>query len=562
VSEHGPDGATGYPATRRPLPPRPPRVSPARAFPPPPLASSRRVSPPPRHRPPASRPAPPPRRPRGRAGRSWRAGWQGLSTRAKIAYGGATVLTALAVLISLAGYGIYLKLDSNLSVVNPFAGLRHRPPASPPGVLNILILGSQTRDGQGPGFGYDPDTNLSDNLLLVHLDATHTHATVVSIPRDTMVYEPACRSRFGGGIVPAQQQAIIDGAMNLGGPSCAVATVEHLTDIRMDHFIEFTFNSFRTMVDTLGGVEVCLPQAVNDPYSNLHLGAGRHLITGNQALAFVRTRHGVGDGTDLGRIELQQEFFSSLIQKIESQGTLDNPVQLYDIANTATQSVTVDPGLGSISRLLSLAATLRHLHTKNVTFVTMPTVLDPANTDRLLPEEPEDDMLWQMVQSGALWRGQLPSPAPSSVDVNVLNGTGVTGLAASTAASLTQLGFHVTRIGNAPPAAATTVSYPGSAQAGAAYSLMGALQQPPTVRSGTPGPITLTLGQGFAGIQPPARPGKHHKHPAQAPAPSAGQQPGGTQPTVPGQSAGIETRNAAANICSAMPSANPDVGAP
>ena len=97
-------------------------------------------------------------------------------------------------------------------------------------MLNILILGSQTRDGQGPGFGYDPNTNLSDNLLLVHLDATHTHATVVSIPRDTMVYEPACRSRFGNGTVPAQQQAIIDGAMNLGGPSCAVATVEHLTE--------------------------------------------------------------------------------------------------------------------------------------------------------------------------------------------------------------------------------------------------------------------------------------------------------------------------------------------
>ena len=148
---------------------------------------------------------------------SWRARWRGLSTRAKIGYGGATVLTALAVLIALVGYGIYLKLDSNLNVINPFAGLRHRPPASPPGVLNTLILGSQTRNGQGPGFGYDPDTNLSDNLLLVHLDATHTHATVVSIPRDTMVYEPACRSRFGHAVVPAQQQAIIDGAMNLGG---------------------------------------------------------------------------------------------------------------------------------------------------------------------------------------------------------------------------------------------------------------------------------------------------------------------------------------------------------
>lgn len=473
------------------------------------------------------------------------------------------MVTALAVLISLVGYGIYLKLDRNLDVVNAFAGLRHRPPASPPGVMNLLILGSQTRDGQGPGFGYDPNTNLSDNLLLVHLDATHTHATVVSIPRDTMVYEPACRSRLGGGIVPAQRRAMIDGAMNLGGPSCAVATVEHLTDIRMNHFVEFTFNSFRTMVNTLGGVQVCLPQAVSDPYSHLDLSAGRHLITGNQALAFVRTRHGVGDGSDLGRIELQQEFFSSLIQKVESQGTLDDPVKLYDIANTATQAVTVDPGLGSIPRLLSLADTLRHLRTRDVTFITMPTILDPANNDRLLPEEPEDDLLWHMLQTGGLWHGKLPSPPASHVDVDVLNGAGIPGLAVSTAASLTQLGFHVARVGNAPPAATTTVSYRGSAEAGAAYTLMGALRQPPSVRGSTSGPITLTLGQGFAGIAPPRAPGgKSGQRPARAATPSAGQQPAGQEPTVPGQSAGIETRNAAASICSGMPSANPDTGAP
>ncbi len=465
------------------------------------------------------------------------------------------MLTALAVLVGLVGYGIYLKLNRNLSVAN-VGGLTHRSSA---GVQNILILGSQTRDGQGPGFGYDPGTNLSDNLLLVHLDATHTHATIVSIPRDTIVYEPACKSAAGPGIVPAQQQAIIDGAMNVGGPTCAVATVEHLTQIPMDHFVEFDFNSFRTMVDTLGGVEVCVPQAVNDPYSNLHLSAGRHLITGDQALAFVRTRHGVGDGSDLGRIELQQEFFSSLIQKIESQGTLDNPVKLYDIANTATQSVTVDPGLGSISKLLSLAATLRNLHTKDVTFITMPTIVDPANTDRLLPEEPEDDMIWQMLQAGTLWHGGLPAPPSSRVDVSVLNGTGRTGLAAQTAARLKLLGYHVSGIGNAPDTATTTVSYPGPAQAGAAYALMGGLQQAPAVQNGGPGPVTLILGADFTGVVPPPPGGPHHRASA---APAAGQRPDGEQPTVPGQAASIETRNAAANICTGVPGANPDVGSP
>jgi LCP family protein required for cell wall assembly len=469
------------------------------------------------------------------------------------------VLTTLAVVIGLVGYGLYLKLDGNLHVIK-VGGLTGR---SDYGVQNILILGSQTRDGQGPGFGYDPNTNLSDNLLLIHLNATHTHATVVSIPRDTMVYEPACKSRFGNYTVPAQQQAIIDGAMNLGGPTCAVATVEHLTGIQMDHFVEFDFNSFRTVVDTLGGVEVCLPQAVDDPYSGLNLSAGKHLITGDEALAFVRTRHGVGDGSDLGRIELQQEFFSSLIQKVESEGVLENPVQLYDIANTATQAVTVDPGLGSISKLLSLASTLHHLHTSDVNFVTMPTILDPENDDRLLPEEPEDDMIWQMLDSNTQWGGHLTSPPASGVDVTVLNGTGITGLAARTAASLRALGFHVSSIGNAPYSTTTTVSYTGPAQAGGAYTLMGALEQAPdNVQDGS-GPVTLTLGADFNGIVPPQPAGQHHHRSSTSTStPDAGQQPDGTQPVVPGQSAAIESRNAAENICSGVPDANPDTGAP
>jgi LCP family protein required for cell wall assembly len=551
MDEGWPDRASRRAATRPPRRTQPPRqASPGRAAPP-------RAA---RHRPRPYRPAQASRRGR----RSWRAGWNGLSLRAKIGYGSATVLTALAVMISLVAYGAYLKLDRNIAVTD-VGGLTHR---SDFGVQNILILGSQTRNGQGPGFGFDPNTNLSDNLLLVHLNATHTHAIVVSIPRDTMVYEPACKSRFGNGVVPAQPQAIIDGAMNLGGPTCAVATVEHLTQVPLDHFVEFDFNSFRTMVDTLGGVEVCLPQAVDDPYSGLNLSAGRHLITGGQALAFVRTRHGVGDGSDLGRIELQQEFFSSLIQKVESNGTLENPVKLYDIANTATQSVTVDPGLGSISKLLSLAETLRDLHTKDVTFLTMPTVLDPANNDRLLPEEPEDDIIWQMLLSDTPWQGHLPVIPASGVDVTVLNGTGIAGLAARTAASLRSLGFDVTGIGDASYTTTTTVSYPGPAQARGVYALMGALQQAPdNVQDGASGPVTLTLGTDFTGVTSPqpTTATTRHKHSA-APAsttPDAGQQPNGQQPVVPGQAATtVESRNAAEALCEGVPDANPDTGSP
>ena len=424
----------------------------------------------------------------------------------------AAVASAVVVVASLGAYAIYAKLDGNLSVTDAFGGLKNRPPPSAAGVQNILILGSQTRDGQGSGFGYDPGTDLSDNLILVHLNATHTHATVVSIPRDTMVYEPACRARTGGGTVPAIPQAIIDGAMNQGGPSCAVATVEHLTGIRMDHFVRFDFNSFRTMVSVVGGVEVCLPQAVNDPYSHLDLSAGRHLVTGNEALAFVRTRHGVGDGGDLGRIQLQQEFMSSLIQKLDSQGVLANPIKLLQIADTATKALTVDPGLGSVAKLLGMAAGLRHLHSKDVTFLTMPTIQDLADTNRLLPEEPQDDLLWQMLKADSPWHGSLPVPPPSQVQVAVLNGTGTAGLAGQTAASLKKLGFDVVSVGDAPVATATTtISYPGTAAAGGAFAVSRALAATPATEStGGTGPITLTSD--------PTSPGSRHRPPQPRPA--------------------------------------------
>lgn len=166
------------------------------------------------------------------------------------------------------------------------------------------------------------------------------------------------------------------------------------------------------MIDTVGGVEVCLKQPVDDPYSHLKLAAGKHFITGNEALEFVRTRHGVGDGGDLGRIELQQEFISSLMQKVSHENLLDDPETLLKLANVATKDVTVDTGLGSVSALLEQAYGMRDLKTPDVTFVTMPTTEDRANTDRLLPEYPEDDIIWQMLKNDQTWTGHLPNLMP------------------------------------------------------------------------------------------------------------------------------------------------------
>jgi LytR cell envelope-related transcriptional attenuator len=184
-----------------------------------------------------------------------------------------------------------------------------------------------------------------------------------------------------------------------------------------------------------------------------------------------------------------------------------------------------------------------------VTFVTMPTIPDPANTNRLLPQEPQDDVLWQMLKAGQLWPGSLPVTPAHQVQVAVLNGTGIGGLAGQTAASLRKLGFDVVSVGDAPVATATTtVSYPGTAAAGGAYTVAQDLTAAPaTENTGTSGPITLTIGSDFTGVTPPPAPAK----PGATPSPAA------SQPATAGQQAAVETRNAAQNICSGVPDANP-----
>jgi LCP family protein required for cell wall assembly len=502
--------------------------------------------------------------------------WRHMSWFMKAAYIFSTVSCAVIVVVALGAYAIYRHLDGNIHRVT-VAGLTHR---SIYGTQNILLLGSQTRKGQGRGFGHNPSLNTSnsDNLLLVHLDPTHTHAIVLSIPRDTIVYEPGCKARkvIGDGIWGPYQQAIIDGAMNIGGPSCAVRTVTALTDIKLDHFVMFDFNSFRTMVDAVGGVEVCVPRGgYHDPYSGLDLRGGLHHLTYNQALAYVRTRHGVeadGDvGGDLPRIMLQQAFMSSVIQKVNRDGILSNIPQLLKIADTATRALTVDQGLDSVDKLLSLARTMSHLRARNVTMITMPTVTDTAQYGRLLPEEPQDDVIFQMLRDGQLWHHGLPTLPPAKVSVRVLNGTGIPFLAAHTARKLRALGFHVLETGNtAAPAATTSVTYSGTVQADSAYTLMTRLEGTPSgqnllaepaSQAGHAGPVTLILGAGFAGVKPPpakhpgARPGRHAAGRRGSRKTSSGSGSGGG-------SGGIQTRNAGAGLCTGLPKANPDPGSP
>jgi LCP family protein required for cell wall assembly len=511
--------------------------------------------------------------PGGKPGLSARDHWRRQSRLAKAGYILASLVAVVAVVAGLGAFAVYRHLDSNITKVQ-VGGLTGRTTY---GVQNILVLGSQTRLGQRGYFGYDasPGVSNSDNLLLIHLDPTHTHAIVLSIPRDTFVYQPACQERayVGTGTWPAQQYppgAIIDGALNIGGPTCAVETVEALTGIKLDHFVEFDFNSFRTMVGQLGGVEVCVPPGpgYHDTATNLNLSPGKHLLDYGQALQYVRDRHGVGSGADAGgdlpRIELQQAFISSVVQKVNSTGLLTDIPSLLRIADTATRALTVDQGLGSTTSLLRLAESMAHLKSRNVSLITMPSTMDtydyPTYDEHLMTVEPQDDVLFQMIRTNQRWQGALPTEPNASVQVHVLNATGTPGLAAKTARELRKLGFDVVSIGDGAYTSTTTVDYAGLAQADSAYTLMTALKGQPTGQNtllepapqeGVPGAITLTLGTDFGGVNPPptSTPQATSSKGTQA-SPTAGQT----------NTSQIQSRNAGASICSGLPPANPGGG--
>jgi LCP family protein required for cell wall assembly len=507
--------------------------------------------------------------------------WRGKSTLAKAGYIGATLLAVVIMVVGIGAYAEYRRLEGNITVVK-VGGLSGRTVY---GAQNILVLGSQERFGQHGKFGVaagdSAKTSNSDNLLLIHLDPTHTHATVLSIPRDLFVYEPGCRarSRFIGigiqGPYAYPPGNIIDGALNIGGPTCAVETVEDLTGIKLDHFVEFDFNSFRTMVDAIGGVQVCVPRGgYHDPKSHINLSPGLHLLKYTQALDYVRTRDSLGGpdaGGDLPRIEVQQSFISSIVQKVNKQGLLHNAGEMLSLADTATKALTVDSGLGSVSELLGLAKSLVHLKSKDVSLLTLPTTTDtfdyPVYDQHLMAVQPQDDVIYQMIRTGQVWHGHLPVLRYSKVSVRVLNGTGEPGLAASTAASLRKLGFRVAGVGNAAATSTTTVDFAGLAQADGAYTLMTALKSFPTGQNtlaepasqlGTRGTVTLILGTDFNGVNPPAKHksatqkaghGKKHKKGART---SGGATSTVSKAILNGPGA-VQSRNAAANICSGLP---------
>nr|WP_243875951.1 LCP family protein [Streptomyces sp. 846.5] len=299
---------------------------------------------------------------------------------------------------SAAAYG-YWRLDHNIKTVDISSALDDGASASDSasvsasatmpgstaatGSMNILVLGSDTRSGSNSAVVHDHAASgaRSDTAMVVHINASHTKATVVSIPRDTLVYRPSCTTASGA-TTYAVSGVMFNTAYSVGGPVCAIKTVQHLTGLKINHYIEVDFSGLAKLVDALGGVTVS--QNIDDSYSHLKLSKGTHTLNGTQAVAFARTRHGIGDGSDLGRITLQQQLVKQMLKKIRSLNAFTDPTELYSLAETATQSLTVDTKLGSLSKLVNFAVGLDKIKTSDVTTVTMPVAAAPSDPNRLV----------------------------------------------------------------------------------------------------------------------------------------------------------------------------------
>ena len=408
--------------------------------------------------------------------------------------------TALVLVLCTLGGWLYIRhLDGNLRHTPLSAG---NMTGSSDGALNILLLGSDSRNSSedlklGGAKASVGGPVHADVEMLLHVSADRSNASLLSIPRDTMVDIPACKDPQTGKVYPASPHAQITDSLSHGGPGCTVDTWNKLTGIHIDHYMLVDFSGVVSMADAVGGVPVCVDANVHDPDSHLRLSKGTHVIKGVQALEWLRTRHGFGDGSDLYRTQTEHMYLTALMRKLKSAGTLTDPAKLASLAEAATKALTVDDGLDSVSRLVGLGEELKGVDLDRMTTVTMPYAADPANPDAwVIPKPGDAQHLFTMIKDdvpldahGKAAKKSTAAAKPSvsaaekaeryAVQVQVENGSSTSGRAGQITQGLKQAGFALaSNGGNAPhQQSTTTVVYP-SGDLDKAQAVATALQLP------------------------------------------------------------------------------------
>ncbi|MGW0640932.1 LCP family protein [Streptomyces badius] len=427
-------------------------------------------------------------------------------------------LAALVLVAAGAGAWFYQGLDGNINAADVDNKLGDdRPVNLSPGSKNILMVGSDSRDGKNAKYGKGLVTMQSDTLMVMHLSADRKWATVVSLPRDSWVSLPVCER--GDGALSAPSHSKINAAFAIGGASgdvsgaaaCTTKTVEQSTGLRIDHFMSVDFQGFKGMVNALDGIEVCPETAIRDEKAHLDLEAGCQTVKGEDALGYVRARYSVGDGSDLGRIGRQQEFMKALAAK--AQQKLTNPAVLYDFLDSVTRSLTTDERLAGIKPLTGLANEIRSIPSDRLTFLTVPhygRVADvPSDKANVVWQYPQAaDLFASLAKDQEVDKEKVAADAKNpvyaaTVRVQVLNGSGVPGRAAKVAETLRTAGYTITGTGNAPGSAEkTAVVHPEGLeeQAGVLASRLPGVAMKPDAGA-LAGTVTLIVGADFTGIR-------------------------------------------------------------
>lgn len=442
----------------------------------------------------------------GGGGRHRRSGGGGSGGRRWVRYARRAGAVVGVLVLLTGGYVVYeyKHLDGNIKRVDVLqkGDSNIRQAAKQRNAENFLLIGSDTRDGANSKYGPE-DGARSDTTILAHLSPDGDKAILISFPRDSWVDLPSCRQPNGQ--MSAEQKGMFNAAFSIGGPACTILTVQKLTGIRVTHYVQIDFTGFKSMVHALGGIDVCSTRLAIDSYSGLRLQPGNNHLDGEQALAYVRARHGFGDNGDLGRIQRQQRFLGAMMRKATGSDVLLNPVKLQRFLEAATKSVTMDKDT-HLGDLKNLAQVLHGLDPARVSFVTPPIAnpaYDPNNPSnpkgsRVLLDDAKGRVLYdsiindQVSQPKPTQTKAAPKPtapaanaptitvAPQQVRLRVFNGTTTNRLAAQVSTAMSGYGFQVVETGNSP----TT----GLAQSEVRYG-PGHIDEARTVAAAVPGAV-------------------------------------------------------------------------
>ncbi|WP_051712834.1 LCP family protein [Spirillospora albida] len=370
--------------------------------------------------------------------------------RRKILRRTALGMTAVVLLGGAGAAGLYHNLVGGIEQKDVRDQLGTNRPAKLNKSLNILLIGSDTRDGDNARYGAAAGMSgaRSDTAIILHLSPNRDQAVGISFPRDSMVKIPDCKKEKGG-TVPGRF-GMLNSAFAFAGPTCTWKTLESLTGIHIDHFVQIDFSGFKKMVDALGGVQICVDKPVHDPRAELYLKAGKQTVKGEQALGYVRARYSLGTGSDLERIERQQKFMASVVDKA-GDSVLSDPAKTYKFLKAAAKSMTTDDEL-DLSAMRKLADGLRGMSAGQVRFVTVPTERYKPDPNRVQWNGKRAKELFEAIRHDNDLPAEPPAPKnrrklpePKQVKVTVVDAGADDKLVERITAQLGRRGFDVAK---------------------------------------------------------------------------------------------------------------------